>query len=59
MSIFAGRCAEYSISGNLIQGNDRITCNHFRDKPCPMYYPSNHAYKCKYSVIVCLLYVEL
>nr|XP_022286463.1 uncharacterized protein LOC111099466 [Crassostrea virginica] len=39
-SILYGRCTEYSISGNLIQGNDRIPCNQ-----CPTYYPSNHAYK--------------
>lgn len=47
MSLITGKCTEYSISGNLIQPNVYAPCDDFTSSPCPLFYRSNGAFKCK------------
>lgn len=46
----AGYCTEYNVLGNLIQPSLRTSCRAFNVKPCPIFYRSNEAYKCKYHL---------
>ena len=45
-----GYCTEYNIGGNIIQGNSKTNCTAFIQSPCPIFYPSNEAYKCKFRI---------
>ena len=47
MFFITGKCTEYSISGNLIQPNVNAPCDDFTSNPCPSFYRSNDAFKCK------------
>lgn len=44
-NIVLGHCTDYSISGNLIEPNQRTNCRTFTEKPCPDVYRSTEAYK--------------
>ena len=44
----AGFCTEYSRLGNVIQLNYKRNCQTFIPNPCPIFYLSNTAFKCKF-----------
>lgn len=44
-NILLGKCTEYNKRGNLIQSNARAICSSLQPNPCPMFYPSNKAFK--------------
>lgn len=43
--ILLGKCAGYSIDGNVVQQNSRTNCAIFTENPCPNVYNSDAAYK--------------
>lgn len=45
---FTGYCTYYS--GNLILPNFRTSCKTFEKNPCPDFYRSTEAFKCKLQV---------
>lgn len=47
-----GFCTEYSSSENMIQQSVNTYCPNFKKNPCPIFYRSTDAYKCKlFSVL--------
>lgn len=47
-----GFCTEYSSSENMIQPSVNTYCPNFKKNPCPIFYRSTDAYKCKlFSVL--------
>lgn len=44
-NIVGGKCTSYSSSGNVIQENWITDCSKFKEIACPVFYPSNVAYK--------------
>lgn len=44
-NIVLGFCAEYSVSGNMIQESAETNCPNFKKNPCPIFYRSTEAYK--------------
>lgn len=42
-----GFCTEYSMTGNIIQQSAKTDCTFFKKNPCPIFYRSTEAYKCK------------
>lgn len=44
---FLGHCTEYNLDVNKIQQNFRTNCTQFTPNPCPSWYYSYEAYRCK------------
>lgn len=47
LCIVAGYCTEYNIGENMIRQSANTYCQQFKKNPCPIFYRSTEAYKCK------------
>lgn len=42
-----GKCTEYNVFGAVVQEHVRLSCANF-EVPCPNFYRSDEAYRCKF-----------